>query len=97
MGQRHARAFHFPDAVRHFREKRAAIGCITRELPTAPSNFRSSQSLPDWMAAQGLIGLAGIDTRALTRRIRDGGAPTGVVAHAPDGQFDLGRLLLLAQ
>ncbi|PZQ20434.1 MAG: carbamoyl phosphate synthase small subunit [Sphingopyxis macrogoltabida] len=79
------------------RDKRAAIGCITRELPTAPSNFRSVQTLPEWMAAQGLIGLAGIDTRALTRRIRDGGAPTGVVAHAPDGQFDLGRLLLLAQ
>ena len=79
------------------REKRAAIGCITRELPTAPSNFRSTQSLPDWMAAQGLIGLAGIDTRALTRRIRDGGAPTGVVAHSPDGKFDLDRLLMLAQ
>lgn len=79
------------------REKRAAIGCITRELPTAPSSFRSVQTLPDWMAAQGLIGLAGIDTRALTRRIRDGGAPTGVVAHAPDGKFDLDRLLLLAQ
>jgi len=79
------------------REKRAAIGCITRELPTAPSNFRSVQTLPDWMKAQGLIGLAGIDTRALTRRIRDGGAPTGVVAHAPDGRFDIERLLLLAQ
>ncbi|OHD01250.1 MAG: carbamoyl phosphate synthase small subunit [Sphingopyxis sp. RIFCSPHIGHO2_01_FULL_65_24] len=79
------------------REKRAAIGCITRELPTAPSSFRSVQTLPDWMKAQGLIGLAGIDTRALTRRIRDGGAPTGVVAHSPDGQFDIDRLLLLAQ
>ncbi|MGQ2931831.1 MAG: carbamoyl phosphate synthase small subunit, partial [Sphingopyxis sp.] len=55
------------------------------------------QTLPDWMKAQGLIGLAGIDTRALTRRIRDGGAPTGVVAHSPEGQFDIDRLLLLAQ
>jgi carbamoyl-phosphate synthase small subunit len=79
------------------REKRAAIGCITRELPTAPSSFRSTQTLPDWMAAQGLIGLAGIDTRALTRRIRDGGAPTGVVAHHPEGKFDLDKLLMLAQ
>lgn len=79
------------------RDKRAAIGCITRELPTAPSSFRSVQTLPDWMKAQGLIGLAGIDTRALTRRIRDGGAPTGVVAHSPEGQFDIDRLLLLAQ
>lgn len=79
------------------RDKRAAIGCITRELPTAPSNFRSVQTLPEWMAAQGLIGLAGIDTRALTRRIRDAGAPTGVVAHSPDGRFDIDRLLGLAQ
>ncbi|WP_432767776.1 MAG: glutamine-hydrolyzing carbamoyl-phosphate synthase small subunit [Sphingopyxis sp.] len=79
------------------RDKRAAIGCITRELPTAPSNFRSVQTLPDWMAAQGLIGLAGIDTRALTRRIRDGGAPTGVVAHNSEGKFDLDKLLMLAQ
>jgi carbamoyl-phosphate synthase small subunit len=79
------------------REKRAAIGCITRELPTAPSNFRSVQTLPEWMAAQGLIGLAGIDSRALTRRIRDGGAPTGVVAHSPEGKFDLDKLLMLAQ
>ena len=79
------------------RDKRAAIGCITRELPTLPSNFRSVQTLPEWMAAQGLIGLAGIDTRALTRRIRDGGAPTGVVAHSPEGKFDLAKLLMLAQ
>ncbi|MBK6413406.1 glutamine-hydrolyzing carbamoyl-phosphate synthase small subunit [Sphingopyxis sp.] len=79
------------------RDKRAAIGCVTRELPTAPSNFRSVQTLPEWMAAQGLIGLAGIDTRALTRRIRDGGAPTGVVAHSPEGKFDLDKLLMLAQ
>ncbi|WP_194953501.1 glutamine-hydrolyzing carbamoyl-phosphate synthase small subunit [Sphingopyxis solisilvae] len=79
------------------RDKRAAIGCVTRELPTAPSNFRSVQTLPEWMAAQGLIGLAGIDTRALTRRIRDGGAPTGVVAHNPEGKFDLDKLLMLAQ
>ena len=79
------------------REKRAAIGCITRELPTLPSSFRSVQTLPEWMAVQGLIGLAGIDTRALTRRIRDGGAPTGVVAHSPEGTFDLDKLLMLAQ
>ena len=79
------------------RDKRGAIGCITREVPTAPSNFRSVQTLPEWMAAQGLIGLAGIDPRALTRRIRDGGAPTGVVAHSPEGKFDLDKLLMLAQ
>jgi carbamoyl-phosphate synthase small subunit len=70
-----------------------AVGCITRELPTSPSNFRSVQTLPDWMAEQGVIGLAGIDTRALTRRIRDAGAPNGVIAHSPDGKFDVDELL----
>src|SRR3546814_20247641 len=70
-----------------------ALGCITRELPTRPSNFRSVQTLPEWMAGQGVIGLAGIDTRALTRRIRDAGAPDGVIAHAPDGRFDIDDLL----
>ncbi|MGB3846878.1 MAG: glutamine-hydrolyzing carbamoyl-phosphate synthase small subunit [Sphingopyxis sp.] len=79
------------------RDKRAAIGCITRELPTQPSNFRSVQTLSDWMADQGLIGLAGIDTRALTRRIRDAGAPNGVVAHSPDGKFDIDELLAMAR
>ena len=79
------------------RDRRAAIGAITRELPTAPSNFRSRMPLPEWMAAEGLIGLAGIDTRALTRRIRDAGAPNGVIAHSPDGRFDIDELLAMAR
>ena len=74
-----------------------AVGCITRELPTQPSNFRSVQTLPEWMTEQGVIGLAGIDTRALTRRIRDAGAPNGVIAHSPDGQFDVDELLAMAR
>ncbi|WOF42365.1 glutamine-hydrolyzing carbamoyl-phosphate synthase small subunit [Sphingopyxis indica] len=79
------------------RDRRAAIGAITRELPTAPSNFRSHMPLPEWMESQGLIGLAGIDTRALTRRIRDAGAPNGVIAHSPDGKFDIDELLAMAR
>jgi carbamoyl-phosphate synthase small subunit len=79
------------------RDRHGAVGCITRELPTAPSNFRSVQPLPEWMAAEGLIGLAGIDTRALTRRIRDAGAPNGVIAHDPDGRFDIDELLAMAR
>jgi carbamoyl-phosphate synthase small subunit len=75
----------------------AAIGCITRELPTAPSNFRSTADLPSWMAARGLIGLAGVDTRALTRRIREAGAPNAVVAHSADGRFDIDELLAMAR
>lgn len=75
------------------RNVHGALGCITRELPTQPSNFRSVQTLPEWMAEQGVIGLAGLDTRALTRRIRDAGAPNGVIAHSPDGKFDVDELL----
>lgn len=79
------------------RDAAAAVGCITRELPTNPSNFRSTATLPEWMAAKGLIGLAGIDTRALTRRIRGQGAPNGVIAHSPDGKFDIDELLAMAR
>lgn len=79
------------------RDRRGGIGCITREMPTMPSNFRSEQTLPEWMTAQGLIGISGIDTRALTRRIRDAGAPNGVIAHSPDGIFDLDELLAKAR
>jgi carbamoyl-phosphate synthase small subunit len=74
-----------------------ALGAITRELPTQPSNFRSVQTLPEWMIEQGVIGLAGIDTRALTRRIRDAGAPNGVIAHSAEGKFDIDELLAMAR
>ena len=67
----------------------AARGLILRSDITAPSNWRATRHLDGWLAAQGLIGLAGLDTRALTRRIRDQGAPSGVLCHAPDGAFDV--------
>ncbi|MCH2564100.1 MAG: carbamoyl phosphate synthase small subunit, partial [SAR116 cluster bacterium] len=53
----------------------SALGMITRQLPTAPANWRSESSLEAWMLAHDLPGIAGVDTRALTRRIRDAGAP----------------------
>src|SRR3546814_20921995 len=68
------------------RDRRGATGCITRELPTSPSNFRSVQTLPEWMESQGLIGLADIDHGALTRPIRDAGAPYVVFAQATVGR-----------
>ena len=74
-----------------------AVGCVVREDVTAPSNFRSQQGFSEWLAARGKIGLAGLDTRALTRRIRLNGAPNAVIAHAPDGRFDIPALLKLAQ
>ncbi|SFP63527.1 glutamine-hydrolyzing carbamoyl-phosphate synthase small subunit [Sphingomonas rubra] len=73
-----------------------ATGMIVREVPTEPSSFRAMENLDGWMRRHARIGLAGIDTRALTRRIREGGAPTGVIAHAADGRFDLDALRTMA-
>ncbi len=74
-----------------------ALGCIVREDVTNPSSFRSSQHFTQWLEANGQIGISGIDTRALTRRIREAGAPNAVIAHAPDGVFDMPALLAQAQ
>ncbi|RYY22512.1 MAG: carbamoyl-phosphate synthase small subunit [Sphingomonadales bacterium] len=74
-----------------------ALGMIVREDVTEPSNFRSNQHLDAWMKAHARIGLSGIDTRALTRRIRAGGAPNGVIAHSPTGEFDIPMLLQMAR
>jgi carbamoyl-phosphate synthase small subunit len=74
-----------------------AVGCILREDVTAAANFRAQGTLDAWMAAKGKIGIAGLDTRALTRRIRLLGAPNAVIAHAPDGEFDLEALTAKAK
>jgi carbamoyl-phosphate synthase small subunit len=74
-----------------------ALGCIVRDDVTAPSNFRAAQSFDAWMRANGRIGLSGVDTRALTRRIRTGGAPNGVIAHDVGGRFDVSALLAMAR
>lgn len=74
-----------------------ALGCIVREDVTAPSNFRSAQRFDDWMRSNGRIGLSGVDTRALTRSIRVNGAPNGVIAHDPDGKFDIPALIAQAK
>ncbi|MDR7103175.1 glutamine-hydrolyzing carbamoyl-phosphate synthase small subunit [Croceicoccus sp. BE223] len=75
----------------------SALGCVVREDVTDPSNFRAMGDLPQWMAEKGKIGIAGLDTRALTRRIRTLGAPNVVIAHDPDGNFDLDALLAKAK
>jgi len=74
-----------------------AVGCVVREDVTSPSNFRAQGSLGEWLEHKGKIGLAGVDTRALTRRIRQGGAPNAVIAHHPDGQFDVPALVQRAR
>ena len=75
----------------------AARGAIFRDLPTAPANWRSDTDLPTWMARRGVVGLAGVDTRALTRTIREQGMPHGVIAHHPEGRFDLDALVARAR
>src|SRR5246127_4056669 len=70
----------------------AARGLVLSAAISEPSSWRAAQHLDAWLKSRNLVGLAGIDTRRLTRRIRDGGAPSGVVAHAGDGRFDLGAL-----
>jgi carbamoyl-phosphate synthase small subunit len=67
----------------------AARGLIVRADVTEPANWRATQHLRAWLLSHGLIGIAGVDTRRLTRRIRDLGAPTGVIRHAPDGGIDV--------
>jgi len=74
-----------------------ALGCIVREDVTAPSNFRNVLGFDQWMLDNDRIGLAGIDTRALTSHIRVSGAPNAVIAHDPDGNFDMPSLLAMAQ
>jgi carbamoyl-phosphate synthase small subunit len=70
----------------------AARGLVVKHDVTEPSNWRSVQHLDAWLRARGIAGVAGVDTRALTVRIRDGGAPSGVLAFPTDGRFDLPAL-----
>ena len=75
----------------------AARGVVLREDMSAPSNWRSTQHLDAWLRSQNVAGLAGVDTRALTMRIRDGGPPHGVLCYPADGRFDLPALVAMAQ
>ena len=75
----------------------AARGAIFRDAPTRPANYRADSDLESWMRRRGVVGLAGVDTRALTRRIRENGMPHAVIAHSPDGVFDLEALTAKAR
>lgn len=68
------------------------VGAIFKANITSPSNFRSTQSLDAWLKSRGVIALAGVDTRALTSLIRERGAQKAVIAHDPEGKFDLEAL-----
>jgi carbamoyl-phosphate synthase small subunit len=74
----------------------AARGLVLRADITSPSNFRATRHLDDWLKSFDLPGISGIDTRRLTRLIRDKGAPNGVICHSPSRDFDLDALRAMA-
>jgi carbamoyl-phosphate synthase small subunit len=69
-----------------------ARGVVLHSVITQPSNYRATRHLDEWLKRRGVIGLAGIDTRALTALIRQNGMPNAVIAHEPSGRFDLDAL-----
>ena len=74
-----------------------ALGCIVAADISEAANFRATGRFDDWLASWGRIGLSGVDTRALTRRIRLAGAPNAVIAHSANGEFDIPALLARAK
>jgi len=69
-----------------------ARGCVLRAHVSEPSNYRAETGLDAWLKMRGIVALSGVDTRALTSRIRKHGMPNGVIAHEPSGRFDIARL-----
>lgn len=74
-----------------------AEGMVVKWMPTEPSSWRTAQTLSDWLASRGRIAIGGIDTRRLTRAIRQQGAPHAALAHNPDGVFDVEALVAAAR
>ena len=66
-----------------------AAGMVGKWEPTEPSNWRAAEPMVDWLTRRGRIGIGGVDTRRLTRAIRQQGAPHVALAHDPEGRFDL--------
>jgi len=75
----------------------AAAGMVVKWDPTEPSNWRAATHLRDWLKRQGRIGIGGVDTRRLTRAIRQQGAPHVALAHDPEGNFDIEALVAAAR
>ncbi len=74
-----------------------AAGMVVKWDPTAPSNWRAAEPLVDWVTRNGRIGIGGVDTRRLTRAIRQQGAPHVALAHDPEGRFDIEALVARAR
>ena len=79
------------------RETAAAAGIVLKSDITAPSNYRATQDFSCWLASAGLTGIAGIDTRNLTRRIRHFGAMNGIISFSSQKSFDVDELTIRAQ
>jgi len=75
----------------------SARGAVFRDLPTDAANWRADASFDAWMKRRGVVGLSGVDTRALTKLIREKGSPHAVIAHDPEGRFDLDALVAQAR
>ena len=76
---------------------KAARGAIFREPITAPSNWRSTGHFDGWLKARGIIGLSGVDTRAMTRLIRERGMQKAAICHQPEGNIDTDALIAQAR
>lgn len=74
-----------------------AVGAVFRADVTDPSSYRSAGHLDAWLKRRGVVAMAGVDTRALTALIREKGMPNAVIAHAPDGNFDVVKLKNMAK
>ncbi|MBL8561360.1 MAG: glutamine-hydrolyzing carbamoyl-phosphate synthase small subunit [Gemmobacter sp.] len=74
-----------------------AAGMVVKWDPTEPSNWRATSDLQQWMASKGRIGIGGLDTRRLTRAIRQQGAPHVALAFNPEGKFDIEALVAKAR
>ena len=74
-----------------------ASGIVVKWDPTEPSNWRATSDLQDWMRRRGRIGMGGVDSRRLTRAIRQQGSPHVVLAHDPDGNFDIQAMIAKAR
>lgn len=72
--------------------RNGAVGAIFKADITDPSNFRSAEHLNAWLKSRGIVAMYGIDTRALTVWIRENGMPNAVIAHNPEGCFDIDAL-----
>jgi carbamoyl-phosphate synthase small subunit len=72
-------------------------GVVLKADITGPANWRATRHLDQWLKARNIVGIAGIDTRALTAKIRDEGMPNGVIIHDPSGNFDIPALKREAQ